>query len=228
MLLEKTLREALAGASPDLDIRFSPSAWGIVKREPRSIQVVEHRQREFSMDFWMQGVEYGNECAKEFADVAESILLFLIQQASLSTLASRFPWFHPHPAGVAHEQGTEVYVSHVWSELERWVTCIDLPKPLPVILNLGPVVREAAKRPELRHLRPYTSLFVLCFSRTTGYPFSGDCPHAEHIGNDLYRVTSANGTVLFDGVDAVQAADALVAALPPNCGPATAGTAERL
>ncbi len=226
--MEKALREALACASADLDIHFSPSAWGIVKREPRSIQVVEHRQREFSMDFWMQGVEYGNGCAKEFADVAESILLFLIQQASLTTLASRFPWFHPHSDGVAHEQGTDVYVSYVWSELERRVACMDLPKSLAVILNLGSIVREAAKRPELRHLRPYTSLFVLCFSRTTGYPFSGDCPHAEPIGNELYRVTCANGTVLLDGVDAVKAADALVDALPPNSGPATAGTAERL
>jgi Family of unknown function (DUF6193) len=155
-----------------------------------------------------------------------SIVVFLIELAPLRTMASRFTWFEPHSNGVAHERGASEFVSHAWSELERWVTCIDLPKPLPVILNLGPIVREAAKRPELRQLRPDTSLFTLGFSRTTGYPFPRDCPHAEPIGNDLYRVTSADGSILFDGVDAVQAVDALVAALPPNYGPAIDGTAE--
>ena len=143
-------------------------------------------------------------------------------------MASRFTWFEAHAAGMTHERDAQELVSQAWSELERWVTSIDLPEPLPVILNLGLIVREAAKRPELRQLRPFTSLFTLCFSRTTGYPFTRDCPHAEPTGKDLYRVTSADGSVLLDGADAVQAVDALVAALPPNCRPTIQGTAEDL
>src|SRR5215469_10854327 len=37
---------------------------------------------------------------------------------------------------------------------------------------------EAAKRPELRQLFPFTSHDFLCFSRKTAYPFSHDCPIA--------------------------------------------------
>jgi Family of unknown function (DUF6193) len=226
MLLEKAIQQALAGVSSDLTIHSSAPAWAVVERKPRYVQVIGHGQSDFRLNFWMQGVEYGRGNVLEFTDVVASIVVFLIERALPRTMASRFTWFEPHSNGVAHERGAPEFVSHAWSELERWVTCIDLPKPLPVILNLGPIVREAAKRPELRQLRPYTSLFTLGFSRTTGYPFPRDCPHAEPIGNGLYRVTSADGSVLFDGVDAVQAVDALVAALPPNYGPAIDGTAE--
>jgi uncharacterized protein DUF6193 len=226
MLLENALRQALARAPAGWTIRSSAPAWAVVERDFRSIQVVAQSKTDFSLDFWMQGVQYGKGNAAEFTDVVASIVLFLIELAPLRTMASRFTWFEAHAAGLTHERGAQELVSHVWSGLERWVTCIDPPKPLPVILNLGPIVREAAKRPELRQLRPYTSLFALGFSRTTGYPFSRDCPHAVPTGNDLFRVTSADGTVLVDGVDAVQAADALVAALPPHCGPAIQGTAQ--
>jgi Family of unknown function (DUF6193) len=226
MLLEKELRQALIGVSTDLTIHSSSPAWAVVKRNPRHIQMVATTRPEFSLDFWMQGVEYGVGGAADFSDVVASIFHFLIDWVPLRTMASRFSWFKPSAGGLAHEQGAQEFVSYEWSELERWVTCIDLPKPVPVILNLGPIVREAAERPELRQLRPFTSLFALCFSRTTGYPFPRDCPHAEPIGNDLYRVTSADSKVLFDSVDVVQAVDALVASLPPNCGPAIQGTSE--
>ena len=126
----------------------------------------------------------------------------------------------------SHEQGAQKFVRHAWSELEKLVTCGDFPKTMPAFLGLLPIVREAAERPELRQLRPFISLFSLCFSRTTGYPSTRDRPRAESLGNDLYRVTSAEGTVLFDGFGTVQAADALVAALPLNCGPAIQGPLE--
>lgn len=226
MLLEKELQQSLVGVSADLTIHSSAPALAVVERKPRYIEVIRNNQSDFVLNFWMQGVEYGRGNAADSTDVVASIVLFLIEQAPLRTMASRFTWFEPHAKGVAHERAAQEFVSHVWSELERMVTCIDLAKPLPILLNLGQIVREAAKRPELRQLRPVTSIFTLGFSRTTGYPFSRDCPHAVPIGNDLFRVTSADGTVLVDGVDAIQAADVLVASLPPNCGPAIQGTAE--
>jgi hypothetical protein len=232
MLLEKAIREALAEVPTDLAIDSTGSAWAAIRRNPRSIQVsrsievLEGGQSDFLLDFWMQGVEYGRGNVAEFEDVVASIVAFLTERAPIRTMTSRFTWFEPLSSGVAHERGAAEFVSEMWSALERRITGQDLLEPLRASLNLAAIVREAAKSPELRQLRPFTSHFSLCFSRTTGYPFSRDCTHADPIGNELYRVTSADGSVLIDGVDAVQAVDALVAALPPNCGPAINGTAE--
>jgi hypothetical protein len=44
--------------------------------------------------------------------------------------------------------------------------------------------------------------------------------------NGLFRITSVDGERVLGEGDAVQAADILVANLPPNCGPAVHGTAE--
>jgi hypothetical protein len=232
MLLEEAIRKALAEVPADLTIDSTGSAWAAVRRYPRSLQVsrsipvVEGGQSDFLLDFWMQGVVYGTGIVAGFNDVVASIVAFLIERAAIRTMASRFIWFEPRSSGEAHERGAAEFVSQMWSDLERRVTGQDLLEPLRASLNLVLIVREAANRPELRQLRPFTSHFSLCFSRTTGYPFSRDCPHAYPIGSGLYRVTSADGSVVIDGVDAIQTVDALVADLPPNCGPAIHGTAE--
>jgi hypothetical protein len=46
------------------------------------------------------------------------------------------------------------------------------------------------------------------------------------LANGLFRITSIDEKRVLGEGDAVQAADILVANLPPNCGPAIHGTAE--
>ena len=88
------------------------------------------------------------------------------------------------------------------------------------------IVLEAANRPELRRLYPFTSVETLHFSRTTGFPFTRDCPFAVPIEGGRFRVMAADRKLVLGEGDAVQAADMLVANLPRNCGPAIHGTAE--
>ncbi|HVM75490.1 MAG TPA: DUF6193 family natural product biosynthesis protein [Candidatus Saccharimonadales bacterium] len=213
----------------------------IVKKGCRSVSVRGHPRLHFSTGFWAQGVEYfGGEA--DSTEVAPSIIAFLVEKASLGAMASRFPWFKPEETGLAHERGPAEYVSHAWSGIEEgWSDGMSRHYPL-ASCTLVPLIQEASKRPELRQLFPFTSHFSLHFSRTTGYPFSRDCPYAEPVGKGLYgkglfwrikrlmrglyRVTSANGTVLCAKVDVIHAVDTLVAALPPNCGPAVNGTAD--
>ena len=101
-----------------------------------------------------------------------------------------------------------------------------------IMSELIPLVAEAAKRPELRQLRPFTSMFWLCLSRTTMFPWVTVKCTARPIGNGRFRISNGSWGVKSDGDrilgegDAVQAADILVANLPPNCGPAIHGTAE--
>jgi hypothetical protein len=107
-----------------------------------------------------------------------------------------------------------------------------------------PLIEAAKKRPELRQLFPFTSLYSICFSRTTGYPFTADCPHATPIGDGRFRAYSTKYKIVNrsnegfnykEAVDEVigegsaeEVIEMLVANLPPDCGPAVSGTAEDL
>src|SRR5258708_4271848 len=100
--------------------------------------------------------------------------------------------------------------------------------------------------PVLRRLFPFTSLVWLCFSRCTGYPFSGDCPSVcssrwipdlaarptpeqrAALGSEKpYTVADSKGRFLGEG-NAAEAIELIVRHLPPNCGPAVQGTADDL
>lgn len=131
-------------------------------------------------------------------------------------MTSRFPWFKSEERALAHEYGPADFVSYVWSRLQKAWNPEETCALAVGFRKLDPLIQEAAKRPELRQLRPFTSHFSRGFSRTTGYPFSRDCPYARPAGedlyqhkgeveNNLYRVTSADGTVLCDRVDVVRA-----------------------
>jgi hypothetical protein len=130
----------------------------------------------------------------------------------------------PSQNAVSHQRGAEVFVTKRWEDLARGLAS----EQFSYLNALLPLVLEAAKRPELRRLLPFTSLTNLCFSRTTGYPYTHDCPSAWPLNGGGFRVTASDGeTILGDG-DAVRAADLLAANLPQNCGAAIYGTAEDL
>jgi hypothetical protein len=95
------------------------------------------------------------------------------------------------------------------------------------MVDLLPLIVAARKSQELCQLFPFTSHQCLCLSRCTGYPYSGDCPHAVPIKRGEYQVFEASGNVVGSG-DAERAVQLLVQHLPPNCGPATKGTAHDL
>ncbi len=99
--------------------------------------------------------------------------------------------------------------------------------------KLKPLITAAAQRPELRQLLPVISMqMMLCFSRSTGVPYTRDTPYVWVLGKGRYRVHAPDatadvpeGTVLGEG-DAETAVALVVANLPEGCGPAVVGTAE--
>lgn len=178
----------------------------------------------FNVGFWQQGVRYGGGWARELMDVGRAIVAFQVEKASVNEMAARFNWFVPEEYAYSNGQSADAFVDERWRSLEGWLKSDDNP----LGENLLPLFLEAAKRPELRQLFPFTSLHILCFSRTTGYPFSHDCPIVFCPEAGFFTVMSSDQkTVLGEG-DAKRAADILVANLPPNCGPAIHGTADPL
>jgi hypothetical protein len=186
----------------------------------------------FMFDFWLMGVWYGKGSCSSLNDAAQAIHFWIIEQPNIAQMQARFSFFTPDPQAVAQEAGRAV--EYKWgSLLKTWRV---RAKANPDAMSPLPLIEAAMKQPELARLFPFTSMNTLHFSRTTGYPFTNDCPFAIPIGNGRFRVHKTStevgeikhmGEVIGEGsVEEVVAM--LVANLPPNCGPAIDGTADDL
>jgi hypothetical protein len=222
--LSPALQRIFQQLSERLRVREAISPGGAcVLTGSRGSQIcVALQQRAFHVDFWNQGVQYGQGWTNDLTEVGRAIEAFQVHEASTARMKSDFSWF-AIGAGLLHERGADSYVADGWERLVQSVTSESQHSPRG---RLEDIVLEAANRPELRQLYPFTSLARLHFSRTTGFPFTGDCPFAMPIKSARFRVMAADGKLALGEGDAVQAADMLVANLPRNCGPAIHGTAE--
>lgn len=187
-----------------------------VKHAGRSCQVyVAANERAFSCDFWHRGVQHGAGWTTSLAVVVQAVDGFCRGRIGVVELRAEHPWIGVYHAATLADAAA--LVDHRWAFYLTAGT--DEPAPL------GPLIAAAARRPRLRALLPFTSMYRLCFSRTTGYPYSSDCPLAWPIDGGLYRVVAPTGQTLGEG-DAEAAADLLAAALPAGCGPAREGVAD--
>lgn len=232
--LSKALAQALANLGsplqPESLINFLVCAR--TGRGSRSSQMyIAAHERLFIFDFWFKGVGYGKGSTSSLLDAAQAIHFWIIEQPGLARMHDRFSFFTAEAQGLAHEAGHAI--DYQWERLRKsWARSAEAH---PDALSPLPLIEAAMQQPELRQLFPFTSLYPLHFSRTTGYPFTNDCPYAVPITNNRFRVYlkrhdedfESMGEIIGEGdVNGVVAM--LVASLPPNCGPAVDGTAADL
>jgi len=213
-------------------------------------------QRLFLTDFWSQGVMFGSGSSENLSDIARAIHAWIVEKSSIENMSSLFKFFSPTEAGLAHEAGTYVELQwkgllESWyvnenpfkirsrKQLSSFLFSLTLQEKLRMANGYFtylfhsnkkyspiPVIKAAMKKPELRQLFPYTSLTRLCFSRTTGYPFTHDCPVIEPKGNRRYSVYMPNSQEIIGKGTADEAVEMVVKNLPLNCGHAVNGTAD--
>ena len=172
-------------------------------------------KRTFFFDLWRRGACLAHGATPEIAEMARAIDEWITNHRSIKELTSAFPFVRADDGAAAYERGEEVEMK--W---QRYLGSRGGMEPYP---RLAAFVAAAAAQPRLRTLFPYVSLRELRFSRCTGVPFTRDTPYVRsHLGG--YEVFSPSGESLGRGT-AVQAAELVVAALPPDCGPAVPGTA---
>ena len=177
-------------------------------------------ERLFTFDFWTMGVGYGNGACSDLNEAARALHFWITEKPDIAAMQSRFQLFVPREQALAHEAGKAV--EYQWTELERsWAT----PENANAALSPLPLIQAASQQADLRQLFPFTSLYSLHFSRTTGYPFTNDCPFATPIGDGRFRAHSASQAVIGEG-SIEEVIEMLIANLPSNCGPAVDGTAE--
>jgi hypothetical protein len=217
-----------------------PFAWERVEQKQRSSQItIAKHKRLFMLDFWDRGVCLAQGSTLLLPKVAEVIHAWIAEEVSTGELRRRFPFVGVESKAEFHEQGTAAEVERQWQALLSRVRSDQYESELIVL------VEKAMEVPVLRRLFHYTSLSSLCFSRCTGYPFSGDypsaCPSSRAIMQGYltpeqrvalapekpYTVADSKGRFLGQG-DAEEAIALIVRHLPPDSGPAVQGTADDL
>jgi hypothetical protein len=175
--------------------------------------------KRFRFDFWDRGVWIGHANTRSPLDVAQSLHAWMELKVTISEMRESFPFIAFESIAVAFEQDKEVE----W----KWDSLEDFMRNEEHIGELLPLLLVARKKRELKMLFPFTSHIRLCFSRCTGFPYSGDCPFAAPTKQGQYQVFNASGQAVGKG-DAESAVQLLIDHLPPNCGPAVKGTADDL
>jgi len=224
---------------------------------PRSSQIqLASGRRLILVDFWSEGVAFGNGSSDNLVDIARALHTWIAEKASIEKMSSLFEFFSPTEDGKAQEAGT--YVEHQWKsllenwkinlnpfkirnrkQLSRFLFSLSLQQKIRHINGYFdflihsnrkysplPIIKAAMRRPELRQLSPYTSLNSLCFSRTTGYPFTRDCPVIDLLGNRRYSVRMPDSQEVIGEGTVDEVLDMVIEHLPENCGPAVSGTAD--
>ncbi len=168
-------------------------------------------------DLWDHGVYLGRADRSDPLEVARSLHAWIEEKTSISEMRTSFPFITFEPIADSFEKGVEI--EWKWQTLELSIRSGEH------FASLLPLVVAARKREELKLLFPFTSLTRLCFSRCTGFPFTGDCPHAVPTKEGEYQVNDASGREVGTG-DAESAVDMLIENLPQYCGRAKKGTAD--
>jgi hypothetical protein len=221
--LVNALRVALSELGSALKVSGLPEtvnfvAYARVESGSRFSQVyIAAKERLFLFDFWSRGVMLAQGRTSNLTVTAEAINRWVGSSCTTAELASDFAFVEVEPKAAVFERGEEV--EYQWQE---YLATIGERFP-----ELVAFVRAASRRQELRQLFPFTSLNRFCFSRCTGYPFTGDTPYVCPQLDGQYEVFSPNGRALGQG-DAEVAVRLVIEHLPENCGPAVPGTAENL
>jgi pyruvoyl-dependent arginine decarboxylase (PvlArgDC) len=193
-----------------------PFAYARVEFGSRFSQIyIAANERLFLFDCWNRGVILAKGSTPRLEELASAIVRWNRSEISIEDLAEEYEFVTPNEMARAYERGEEVET--------RWA--MYLSKDWEDHRDLTEFVAEAASRPELRQLFPYTSMSYFCFSRCTGYPFTRDTPYVVTMSDGKYTVFAPSEEILGYG-NGAEAAELVVKNLPPNCGPAVAGTAD--
>ena len=202
-----------------LDTR--PFSYSRVEKGKKLSQVyLAAHEKLYLPDFWRAGVCLAHGKTTSLGELAKALDFWLCHDPTTKELAEAFAFVPPTEKASVFDEGNEV--EYTWVRIQN-----DHARS-----ELKAFVDLAIKDEVLSRLFPFTSLFTLCFSRCTGYPYTYDTPTVTPIGKSAfgqrkYEVRMLENQVV--GRGSARKALALVKAhLPLGIKPAVKGTAEDL
>lgn len=174
-------------------------------------------ERSFHITCSRQGVAYASGWTDSLDEVVDCLVSFH-RSATCEILGSSYPWLKIDDLAPLHELGAEEYVRGRWDLLLAGTKKDE---------SLRLLTDACFEQSRLRELLPYLSHNRLCFSNTTGWPYS-DCPCIVSLGDQKFSVQELyddEGPSLAAGT-AEHCAVFLVTRLPVHYGPAAHGTSK--
>jgi len=220
--LPAALTHALSGIGSQVTANGLPEemrfvAYGRVERENRFSQVyIAEKERLFLIDFWRDGVQFASAETPDINEVAKVINSWVGEKCSVDDLGD-IQIVELAASASSYDKGTEV--EDRWASYGR-----SIGEEFPELVDFVSLALQSEK---LRQLFPFTSMNRFCFSRCTGYPFTGDTPSLQPQGDGTYSVFDSNNALIGNG-NAIAAVQMVIDNLPPNCGPAVRGTSETM
>lgn len=163
-------------------------------------------ERTFTLDIWMEEIEFGNGSTPDLIDVAKAIRLWLEDRDKKATdVVREISFLELRPKAESYERGT--YIEDTWQEF--------LTEPFDREHNdifhwdeLNELIALAAARPELRRLLPFTTHERFSVTRRTRPPDS--LPVIQALGEGQYALTTYFGEEVLLHGSASAVLDALI------------------
>jgi hypothetical protein len=147
------------------------------------------RERVFCLQFWARGVYMASGSTDDLPAVAAAMHAWQ-SGVPVRHLVATWPFLSTDDFAEAYERSDADAIDY------RWRQYLDNPHREPYLARLHPFLAIAVREPRLRALLPLNSHEVLGFSRTVGYPHSGDYPWVAALDDGRYQVTTADGGAL--------------------------------
>ncbi len=222
----------------DETIRKLPMTYARVENASKFSQIyIAAKEKLYLPDFWRDGACLAHGATDNISDLIKAIDYWLNQDISTQDLALQFSFVNPSDKAVHFDNNKEI--EYAWNNLATE----DDDKGLKEFIDV------ASKNEVLNKLFPFTSLYTLCFSKCTGYPYDstglpnvtmidnrnfclpGGLPENEKIQHEnlsskgrLYLVTIDRTQIIGKG-DANEALKMVMDNLPNDIGPARKGIA---
>lgn len=160
--LNSTLR-----ASQESELDKIPLTYARVENRQKFSQVyIGAEEKIYLPDFWKEGVCLAHGQTKNISELAQVLDFWLCNDITTKQLADKFPFVSPSDKAFAFDNNNEV--DYTWNYILQ-----DQDRA-----EIKDFVKLAIKDNVLNKLFPFTSLYTLCFSRCTGYPYdTNDLPN---------------------------------------------------
>lgn len=139
--------------------KIVPFTYARVENDGKFSQVyIAADKKLYLPDFWRDGVCLAHAQTDNILNLAKAIDFWLSNDVSTNVLAEKYNFVQPYEKAKAFDENNEV--DYIWDCLLEDDS-----------LELGDFIKLASKDEILSTLFPFTSLYTLCFSRCTGFPY---------------------------------------------------------
>lgn len=229
--LNSTLR-----VTQDSKLDKIPSTYARIENGQKFSQVyIGAKEKIYLPDFWKEGVWLADGKTTNISDLAQVLDFWLSNDITTKQLADKFSFVSPNDKALAFDNNNEV--EYTWNLILQ-----DQHRT-----EIHGFVKLAIKDNVLNKLFPFTSLYTLCFSRCTGYPYDTDnlpsvtpklfenfVPIQERKNSaeqeikklEMQFVVTKNRSEYLGEGNAEEALQIVKANLPDNVQPARKGTAD--